>query len=210
MKNRTGLGRMGYVLLAFVLLAAHTACVKETQTRKITPTTHKQLRSKAKADQERGASRAGPLVCAVMLDPAPYLPSVYSQEGLDALVAALQEKGLRVWRASGWDDLSETKRGVKRLKAELVIIVAFRDMPDLATATVEAPQQECACRFYGSVVEVASGRVLNREEVEHQGAPDHGFEKACHNAVLASVRAYSEVAAHIIGSYEAGTATGGK
>ncbi len=199
---------LGFALIVLVALAATGGCVKETQKRKITPTTHRQSRSSAKADQDRGASRSGPLVTAVMLDPAPYLPSVYSQKGLDALVAALQAKGLRVFRASGWDDLSETQRGVKRLKAELAIIVSFRDVPNLAT--IDASEQRCACKFSGSVVEVASGRVLHREEVEHEGTPGPGFEKACWGAVLASARAYSEVAAHIIGNYEAGRAVGGQ
>jgi len=196
---------IGFALIVLVVLAVIAGCVKETQKRKITPTAHRQ--SRAKADRDRGASRSGPVISAVMLDPAPYLPSVYSQEGLDALVVALQSKGLRVFRASGWDDLSETKRGVKRLKAQLAIIVSFRDIPNLAT--VDASDQKCACKFSGSVVEVASGRVLHREEVKHEGAPDRGFEKACWGAVLASAKAYSEVAAHVVGNYEANRATGG-
>ena len=123
-------------------------------------------------------------------------------------MAALQAKGLRVFRASGWDDVSETKRGVKRLKAELAIIVSFRDIPNLAT--VDASDQKCACRFSGSVIEVASGRVLDKQQAEHEGSPGRGFEKVCLSAVLASVRAYSEAAAHIIRNYEAGRVTGGQ
>lgn len=194
--------QVGPLFLVFLILAAAFGCVRETEKRKITPATLRPQTSAAKAEQRRVASPTGPIVTAVMLDPAPYLPSVYSQEGLDALRAALQSRGFRVLPACGWDELFETERGVKRTKAELAIIVAFQDQPRLAT--VEASEQSCACKFSGSVVEVASGRVLHREEAEHEGTPGRGFEKACLSAVLASANAYSEVAAHILRNYEAG------
>ena len=199
MKSRAVLRRLGFAFLALVILAACTGCVKETQKRKLTPTRHK--RQGPGVNQED--TRSGPIVTAVMPDPAPYLPSVYSQEGLDALVAALKSKGVRVLRVNAWDDLFETKRGVKRRQADLAVVVSFLDVPKLATAALEG-QQECACRLSGSVIEVASGRVLDKQETEHKGVPGRGFEKACLSAVLAGVNAYSEVAARIITSYRSG------
>ena len=202
MRRRFDQRQVGLLLVVFLILVTAFGCVRETEKRKITPATLRPPTSAPNAEQRRVTSPTGPIVTAVMLDPAPYLPSVYSQEGLDALMAALQSKGFRLLPASGWDELFETERGVKRTKAELAIVVAFQDLPRLAT--VEASEQTCACKFSGSVVEVASGRVLHREDAEHEGTPARGFEKACLNAVLASANAYSEVAAHVMRNYESG------
>ena len=188
--------------MVFLILATAFGCVKETEKREVTPAAPRPPRSAPNAEQRRDASPTGPIVTAVMLDPVPYLPSVYSQEGLNTLMAALQSKGFRLLPASGWDELFENEGGVKRPKADLAIIVAFKDLPRLATA--EASEQTCACKFSGSVVEVTSGRVLHRQEAEQEGTPARGFEKACLNAVLECAAAYSEVAAQIMRDYEAG------
>ena len=198
-KRRLPRAHLGAALLCLAALAVLLCCVKETQKRTLTPTRHKRQGQ----DVNRDAARPGPIATAVILDPSPYLPSVYSQEGLDALIAALQSKEVRLVRVSSWDSLFETKRGVKRRRADLAVVVSFQDVPNLATATAES-QQECACKLSGSVIEVASGRVLDMQETEHEGVPGRGYEKVCLSAVLAGANAYSEVVARVITSYQHG------
>ncbi|HUT02386.1 MAG TPA: hypothetical protein VM163_00645 [bacterium] len=190
----------GLGLVILTGLAFLTGCVKEMEKRDVTLAGPAPLKPIAGA-KHGGEASFGPVVSAVMLDVDAQLPSPYAQDGLKALVVALQSKGLDAFAASGWDDVYEVKAGVKTLRAELAIIVSFQDV--LKLNTLDAAQQKCGCKFTGKIIEVASGRVLHGEDVEYEGEPGKGFDKACLSAVISSAKAYAEVARHLIENYRA-------
>jgi len=186
-------------LLIIVGLAFLAGCVKEVKEQRVTFAQPPALKPNVGAKHDEPSF--GPVVLAVMLDADAYLPSIQSQDGLKALVADLQSKGLDAFAASGWDDVYEVKAGVRTLRAQLAIIVSFQDVPKLNS--VDAAQQKCGCKFTGKIIEIASGRILHEEDVEHDGASGEGFEKACLNGIISSAKAYAEVVAHLIKNYHA-------
>ncbi|MBN1593135.1 MAG: hypothetical protein JW941_07825, partial [Candidatus Coatesbacteria bacterium] len=179
-------------------MAVCLGCVKETQSRAVVPTENKWQ----KPVTTHHRTHSGAAIIAVMLDPAPYLPSVYSEEGLRAIQRALISKGKRLVQAECWDDLFETTRGVRRHRADLAVIVSFRDVPDLATSSPEV-KQECACKLSARIVEVGSSKLVDSRDLEQRGAPDTGFDKACLNSVLVAAQRYADIAAGLIADYDA-------
>ncbi|MCD6327020.1 hypothetical protein J7M28_05660 [bacterium] len=193
--------RIAMFFLALAALLILGGCVKEVKERRL-ERSHPASATDSGSARLRTAARSGPVAAAVILDSAAQVPSIYSEKGADKLVDSLSSMGFRASRALSWEEMRTARNPSGGMLYDLAIVVSFRDMPRLDT--IDEKDRMCRCDFSASVIEVQTGRVLQKVEKQIAGDSGEDFKVACLNAVLKSASDFAELAAELIRDYQEG------